>query len=291
MKIFPRYEGPPMISIEGDFDGQLAPTVRQRRRLEKVLASLSEEQWAAPSRCAGWAVSDVVAHLIIVNTFWTLSISKGLRGKPTRYLDSFDPAVTPDELIGDLRGTPPLALLDRFTATNDGLFDLVGDLDEAGWSMLAECPVGHLPIRLVLQHGLWDCWVHERDITLALGLPTAVEADEVISALVYASALSPAFALTRGDSLLGQFALATSDPVSFWVLDVTDNVVIRAGGGTSGAPRLSGDAVELAEALSLRLPIPAGIPNGWRPLLAGLEVAFNADSQSGSIEPVDPTVG
>lgn len=278
MNLVPRYDSPPIISIDGAPDSQLAPAVRQRRRFENLLASLDNDQWAASTRCEGWDVADLVAHLISVNAFWTLTITRGLAGRPTRYLGEFDPAVTPSELVAGERGTPPRELLDRLVASNDDLLNLLEPLDDFGWSQLAECPVGHLPVRLVLQHGLWDGWIHERDVALPLGLPVTVEPDEVISSLVYASALSPAIALNRGSSIRGEFTLTTTSPPSRWRVVVAEQVEVRPDRAASTAPSLDGAAVDLAEALSLRSPLPSGTPVGWRRLLGeGLAVAFHAD--------------
>jgi uncharacterized protein (TIGR03083 family) len=278
VKLFPRYGTPPIISIEGAPDSQLAPSVRQRRRFENLLSSLDNDQWAAPTRCEGWDVADLVAHLISVNVFWNVSIARGLAGNPTRYLEDFDPAVTPSQLVANVRGTPPRDLLDQLVASNNDLLRLVEPLDDSGWAQCAECPVGHLPIRLVLQHGLWDGWIHERDVALPLGLPVPVEPDEVISSLVYASALSSAIALIRDDSLRGEFTVATNSPLSRWHVDVARQVEIRQSAASSTAPSLNGAAVDLAEALSLRSPLPPGTPEGWRRLLGGgISVAFHTD--------------
>jgi uncharacterized protein (TIGR03083 family) len=275
VKLIPRYDDPPIISIDGAPDSQLAPSTRQRRRTEALLASLDDEQWAAPTRCEGWDVADVVAHLISVNAFWTLSITQGLAGRPTRYLEYFDPAVTPGELVANVRGTPPSELLDQLIASNDDLLNLVGRLDDGGWSKLAECPVGHLPIRLVLQHGLWDGWVHERDIALPLGRHAPVESDEVISSLVYASALSSAIALIRGVSLKGEFALTTNSPAAKWIVGLAGRVRARPGYAAPTTPSLNGAAADLVEALSLRVPLPSEAPDEWRRLLnGGLTAAF-----------------
>ena len=103
----PRYHDPPIISIDGAPDSQLAPALRQRRRTEALLASLDDQQWTAATRCDGWDVADVVAHLISVNIFWVLSITQGLAGRPTRYLEYFDPAATPGELVANMRGATP----------------------------------------------------------------------------------------------------------------------------------------------------------------------------------------
>jgi hypothetical protein len=110
-----------------------------------------------------------------------------------------------------------------------------------------------------------------------LGLPVVVEPDEVISSLAYASALSPALALIRGDSLEGEFGLTTNNPPSQWVIGVDEGVVVRPGNAASTTPALDGDAVDLVEALSLRTSLPSGTPDQWRRLLDdGLGVAFTA---------------
>lgn len=36
----------------------------ERRDLADLLDSLTPEQWATPSLCAGWSVRDVVAHIL-----------------------------------------------------------------------------------------------------------------------------------------------------------------------------------------------------------------------------------
>ena len=66
MKLSPRYESPPIIAIDGPFDDQRVPVMRQRRRLEATLTGLDADAWSAPSRCDGWSVQDVVAHLVSV---------------------------------------------------------------------------------------------------------------------------------------------------------------------------------------------------------------------------------
>src|SRR5207253_2416963 len=50
MRVSPRYDGPPIISIAGEPDDQLAPVLRQRRRLAAMLADLRDDDWSSPSR-------------------------------------------------------------------------------------------------------------------------------------------------------------------------------------------------------------------------------------------------
>ena len=93
MQIDPRYDGPAIVTVGGR---ELAAAfVRQRQRLAATLESLSDDEWAAPSRCADWTVQDVATHLVTVNGFWRYSIASGLAGKPTRLLVDFDPRPRP----------------------------------------------------------------------------------------------------------------------------------------------------------------------------------------------------
>jgi uncharacterized protein (TIGR03083 family) len=274
VKLSPRYEAPAIITMDGPADDQLAPVVRQRQRFAKTLAGLAEAEWSAPTRCEGWSVQDVVAHMITVNGFWQMSTTAGLAGTPTRVLENFDPAATPPLIIAPMSTLSPAEVLDQFVASNDGYIDVLTGLDADGWSTLGESPAGHVPIRLLAHHALWDCWVHERDIALPLGFTPTVEDDEVLSCLRYAAALSPALAIGDGEAIGGMFAVETTDPHARFVLEVGDSVAVRAGAAPDDAPCLRGDAVALVEALSIRAPLPDSAPVEWRALLGGLETAF-----------------
>jgi uncharacterized protein (TIGR03083 family) len=277
MQLSPRYDGPPIIEIDGPPDDQRAPVIRQRRRLQATLAGLGVDEWSAPSRCDGWTVQDVVAHLVTVNNFWNASTVAGLRGTPTRVLAGFDPAATPTLLVGSMRALTPTEVLDQFVASNDAFLGTIADLDEPQWSNVAESPAGHVPVRLLAQHALWDCWIHERDIALPLGMIPDVEPDEVISSLRYAVALSPAFDISCGNACVGSFTVEATAPDANFALEVGAAAVVRDDTVASDAPCLRGDAVVLLEALSLRAPLPPSTPPEWRQLLTGLATAFDSE--------------
>ncbi len=277
MKLSPRYDGPPLISIDGPPDDQREAVVRQRTRFAALIAQLSPDDWRVASRCEGWTVQDVVAHLVGVNHFWAASVTAGLSGTPTRILDGFDPAATPPLMVEPMRTLEPAQVLDQFVASNDAFLATIAELDFAEWAVLAESPPGHVPIRLLASHALWDSWVHERDVALPLGSPPAIEADEVCAALRYAAALSPALAVNVGSGTAGTFAVETRDPDLRFTLEVGDSVAVHDSSDTGTAPCLRGDAVELLEALSLRAPLPASAPPEWRALLTGLATAFDSE--------------
>src|SRR5882757_9046732 len=164
MQLTPRYDGPPVIAIEVGPQDMAVPVMRQRRRLQDLLATFGEEQWAHQSRCAEWRVQDVVTHLWEVNTFWTYSIQCGLNGEPTRFLATFDPVASPAKSVGRARDRSTAEVFTAFAESNDGLAATLDSLDDDGWNTVAEAPLGHIAIRALACHALWDGWIHERDI-------------------------------------------------------------------------------------------------------------------------------
>jgi uncharacterized protein (TIGR03083 family) len=250
------------------------PMLRQRRRLAALLTTFDEEQWATSSRCVGWACRDVVSHLVSVNAFWAISIAAGRSGEPTRYLAGFDPVATPAQMVAAGPIATTAALLEEFTASTDSLAAALDGIDAAGRALPAEAPPGHLSIDAVVLHALWDSWIHERDIALALGLTPDEEPDEVAAGLRYVVGLGPALLATNGSTRKGTFAVRAEDPGINLVVEAGPDVVVRDGDGAAGLPTISGRAVDLLESFSLRSTPPA-LPgtDGW--MVEGLSELFD----------------
>lgn len=277
MQLTPRYGAQPVITLDGPPAAIAGPLIRQRRRLATALASFTDEQWSHPSRCAGWSNRDVIVHLDSTNTFWSMSIAAGVHGEPTRFLATFDPVASPAQLVTGSGDVSTGEVLARFVASTDALVGLCSSLDHAGWSAAAEAPPGHVSVSAVAHHALWDSWVHERDVLVPLGLAPEPEADEVAACLRYVAALGPALALNRGAAGSGVLAIDATGPDVVVVVDIGEEVVVRA--GAAGAPtvelRLAGDAVELLEALSVRRPLSQLIPAESAWMLRGLSDTFD----------------
>jgi hypothetical protein len=178
-------------------------------------------------------------------------------------------------MVEPMRALSAAAVLEQFVTTNDGFLGTLADLDDAGWSMVAESPPGHVSIRLLAFHALWDTWIHERDIALPLGITPPFEADEVVSSVRYAAALSPAILINAGVATRGVFGVDMPDVDTRFTVDVGDFVAVREAAPPVGAPCLCGSSVELAEALSIRLPLPASTPPEWHELVEGLQNLFD----------------
>jgi uncharacterized protein (TIGR03083 family) len=261
MKISPRYDTDPLVTLDGPPDAVAVPVVRQRRRFADVLSSLPPEQWDAPSRCGGWRVQDVAAHLAGVDRFWILMIQSGLAGTPTRYLTGFDPKTTPASLVDAVRAASPEETLAELLDASGTLCATVESLEGDDWLAIGESPVGHVTMTTLAHHALWDCWVHERDVLLPLGMAPDEQPDEIIASLRYAAALAPMFSLQAGSDRRGSLAVDVTRPDARFVVTVDDHVHVADGDPPPGALVLTGDAVEVLEALSVRAPWHQPIPD------------------------------
>jgi uncharacterized protein (TIGR03083 family) len=283
MQLTPRYGTRPVIRLDGDPAAVAGPAIRQRRRLAAAVAGFDHERWAYPTRCDGWSARDVIAHLDTTNSFWCLAIGQGLDGRPTEFLSTFDPVATPAQMVAATAAEDDDAVRDRFLASNEAFLRLLDTLDTAGWTTLAEGPPGHISISALVHHALWDGWVHERDILLPQGTDPDVDDDEVVASLRYVAGMGPAYALTRGATERGTLAIDVVSPDLSVVVEIGDDVVVRSGAGTAAVAEaadlhLSGDAVELLEALSIRAPMPTVDPASAVWMLEGLAVTFDAIS-------------
>jgi uncharacterized protein (TIGR03083 family) len=275
VSLSPRYDGAPIIAIDGVAADQLAPLARQRRRLQATLESLEPEAWAVESRCTGWSVQDVVSHLAGVNRFWAASVRAGLAGAPTRFLAGFDPVTTPELLVAPTRAHPPSEVLAAFCSSNDELLELLEGLDDAGWAAMAETPPGDLPVRLLASHALWDAWVHERDVLVPLGRRAPVHDDEVAASLRYVCALVVATALLGGTELVGSLHVEADQPSTSFILEVDADVEVRDAPPDATFDALRGDASSLVEALSARASFPETPPACWDPPLRRFSAVFD----------------
>lgn len=274
MRLDPAYGPRPALVVDLPATSGPHPVIGQRRRLEAHLAGLSEDGWRHASRCDGWSAQDVVTHLTSTNQFWDLSVQQGLAGAPTRFLATFDPVASPAELVAERGQVPPAETLEAFAESNEALLATVEALGDADLAVTAEAPPGHLPIRHVLDHALWDAWVHERDILLPQGTPPVEDAAEVRTSLRYAAAVGRAVSQAAGTGP-GAAEITATAPDERLVVEIADEQVrVHGGAAPADARVLEGPAVELLEMLSRREVARPRPPTAeW--LSAGLALVFD----------------
>ena len=162
-------------------------------------------------------------------------------------------------------------------ASNDALAATVEGLADESWSVAAEAPPGHVAIRVLALHALWDAWIHERDIALPLGLNPVEEPDEIAASLAYVAALGPAFLALGGSTRAATLEVVTTDPQLHLAVELGASVVLRRGPAAPAAQTvtLTGDAVELLESLSFRRPLTAELAPDDRWVLGSLGQVFD----------------
>jgi uncharacterized protein (TIGR03083 family) len=275
MQLSPRYGTDPLITLDGPPDAILGPLVRQQARFVAELGKLDEDGWTERSRCDAWTNRDVIVHLDTATSFFAFAIRQGLAGEPTQFLATFDPVASPAQMVADAGAVSSEEVLAKFAASSAAMAELLGSLDDDDWTVLAEAPPGHLSVAAVAHHSLWDSWVHERDVFLPLGIVPDEEPDEITASLRYVAALSPAFAVHHGRAQHGALVVDVERPDLTFAVEMTDHVAVVAG-DRDAELRLTGDAVPLLEALSLRAPLDQTVPEGSAWMLAGLAETFDA---------------
>ncbi len=275
MQLTPVYGGVPILRVEGLGGDPGVPMLRQRRRLGALLQGLDPDQWAAQSRCDGWSVQDVVSHLASTNRFWAISIGAGRRSEPTTFLATFDPVSSPDELVAASRDRSTADVLAEYLEGTEAIAAALEGMRADDWKLAAEAPPGHIGIGEVVLHAMWDSWIHERDIALPLGLDQPIERDEVDGSLRYVAALSPAFAASQGSTRSGSLAFSCTGPPSTFVVDIDTRVVVHDGPPPADAVPITGNAVDVLEALSYRGPHHIEVPKEADWMMGGLGAVFD----------------
>lgn len=119
-----------------------------------LVAPLDSRGWTFSTRCAGWQVRDVAAHVV----GQAVDVVSGAVG--TR---------TADEQATALRDHPPRVLAEQLRGANEALRALASGLGDAAWS--APSPVRGLTLGQGIHALAHDAYVHADDIRAALDRP------------------------------------------------------------------------------------------------------------------------
>jgi uncharacterized protein (TIGR03083 family) len=134
--------------------------IEELERFAELVRGIDAEAWQRPTRCEGWTVADVAAHL-------TGSMTDVVAGR----LDGLgSPEVTERE-VSERRGRTPSELADELTGTTKAAADMLTLFDDAAWATPA--PGGYDGTLGDGVEALWsDTYIHGDDIRTALGLPS-----------------------------------------------------------------------------------------------------------------------
>src|ERR1700691_5903311 len=124
-----------------------------------LIGPLDAEQWASPTRCEGWAVADVAAHVI---GSMADVVSGQLEGLGS-------PEVTARE-VAERQGRSPAELASELAQVTKLASELGQAFDDTAWE--APAPGGYDGSLGEGLEALWyDAYMHADDIRTALGRP------------------------------------------------------------------------------------------------------------------------
>lgn len=230
-------------------DRLLAVFRRQRQRFAAMLREFGPGDWAAPTRCAAWSAHDVVRHLC------DGSMKLAAVGPDDRTLDlstGFDPRITPRSWPAVSATESPAATLTRFLAATDDLLAVNCDRLARRHRFDARLPYGTVDWTVLLLHGFWDSWLHERDILLAQGREHPTDGDAAGYAAAYGLFMAAAVAAMTGRPVRARLGLSGPGGGVF-DLDDRGGVTLTATWGAAAGPL----AAETADALAGRAPLAA----------------------------------
>jgi uncharacterized protein (TIGR03083 family) len=125
-----------------------------------LIQSLTPEEWAKASRCAGWTVGDVAAHVV-----------GGMADVAALRLEGLGTPEVTDRQVRERRGREPGQIADELSGTIKATAQLLSAFDDTAWA--GPSPGG---FDMTLGEGveaLWhDAWLHGEDIRTAVGRPS-----------------------------------------------------------------------------------------------------------------------
>ena len=125
---------------------------------EVLLRSLDAAQWQAPTRCSGWRVADVAAHV-------TGALSTVVAGR----LDEFADPDHVERHVKERAELTQVEVLDELHTARTAAGELLAALDDDAWS--SPLPSGVAPTLGAGVETLWyDTYIHGDDVRTAVGL-------------------------------------------------------------------------------------------------------------------------
>ena len=121
----------------------------------ELVAGMRPEQWTAPTRCEGWRVRDVAAHVVGIAE----DVTNGTTGQRT-----------PADQVAALSAEPPEALAAKLRGYIDGIRPIVRALDDAAWE--GPSPVPEMSMRVGVLTLWHEQYLHGDDIRTAIGYPS-----------------------------------------------------------------------------------------------------------------------
>jgi uncharacterized protein (TIGR03083 family) len=136
----------------------------------EVCHELAAAEWLLPTECPGWSVQDQLGHVI--------GVERSLLGEAPPEWDEplgqhvkNDFAAMNEKWIAARRGRTGNEVLAEFKEVTESRLAALDRLSEEEWAKVGFSPAGEVPYAEFMEVRVFDCWVHEQDVRLALDRP------------------------------------------------------------------------------------------------------------------------
>ncbi|GFG63909.1 hypothetical protein MKUB_13990 [Mycobacterium kubicae] len=142
--------------------------------IDAMLVGLSEDQWLASSPLPGWDVKALVAHMIGTESFLA-GVSAPQPDIDVAALDHVrnDIGVMNECWVRHLREHSGTDVLARFRAITSERRNALEGMSDRDWNAVTATPVGPDSYGRFMRVRVFDCWMHEQDIRVALNRPSS----------------------------------------------------------------------------------------------------------------------
>jgi uncharacterized protein (TIGR03083 family) len=138
--------------------------------LAEVCFELTDTEWALPTECPGWDVKGQLSHLI--------GVERAIMGEPAPEWNGplgdhvkNDFAASNEPYVAVRRALPGAAVRAEFVDVTTTRLAQLAALSAAEWAAPGWSPVGEVPRAEFMTVRVYDSWVHEQDVRLALDRP------------------------------------------------------------------------------------------------------------------------
>lgn len=200
-------------------DPVLVALAEQHDELASILAELGDDDWARPTPCAGWSVSDVVLHLAqtdemaLASLDGTLAPTSPATAAAGLGAGASGPGSTVDDLVAAMvehqRTAPGAAVRERWIDAASALRTRFSSFD---LSRRVPWVAGELAARTLATTRLSEAWIHTGDVADALGVTRLPGSRLGLIARLAWRTLPYAFA-RAGRTLRGPVALELTGPL------------------------------------------------------------------------------
>jgi len=142
--------------------------------IDALLDGLPDSAWQAPTPLPAWNVQAVVSHIIGTESFLA-GISPPEPDVDVKELDHVrnDIGALNECWVRHLSGELGASVLERFRSVTQGRREVLAGMSDDEWNALTVTPVGPESYGRFMRVRVFDCWMHEQDIRMALQRPSS----------------------------------------------------------------------------------------------------------------------